>query len=196
MPLMDSELPKAQSLFNLNVLSIMTITQAFLPLLLSSQGTVINIGSVVGVCPLYWQALYNASKAAVASLSDTMRLELAPLGVKVIHVITGAVRSRFWENQMGLGEDKRLPQNSLYAPAKDEIEASMRWGKPQNEKMATESYAAAVVNNAMKKRPKKHIWIGGSTGIVWMVSTFLWRSSCKSRQVRTLPFNADTMKGT
>lgn len=41
---------------------------------------------------------YSASKAAVSSLSDTLRVELAPFGVKVITLVTGTVQTHFFDN--------------------------------------------------------------------------------------------------
>ncbi|KAG4430222.1 hypothetical protein IFR05_014293 [Cadophora sp. M221] len=66
------------------------ITGAFFPLLLASvpesrlPPTIINTSSVVSRVPVLFTANYNASKAAVTSYSDTIRLELAPLGIKVV----------------------------------------------------------------------------------------------------------------
>jgi len=45
-----------------------------------------NIGSVAERAPAPWEAMYSVSKAGVAMLSKCMRVEFAPLGVKVIHV--------------------------------------------------------------------------------------------------------------
>jgi 1-acylglycerone phosphate reductase len=41
------------------------------------------------------QGIYNASKAAAASLTKTLRLELEPFGIKVVDMKTGAVKSEF-----------------------------------------------------------------------------------------------------
>lgn len=43
----------------------------------------------------------NATKGALASLSDTLRLELRPLGIEVLHVVTGGVATQFYSNARG-----------------------------------------------------------------------------------------------
>lgn len=83
MTVLDSDMDLARKLFELNVLAIISTTQAFSPLLIKSQGLVVNTGSIVGITPVPFQGLYNASKAGVHMLSDTMRLELKPFGVRV-----------------------------------------------------------------------------------------------------------------
>lgn len=75
----DTSLDKARQIFDVNFFGALAMTQAFLPLLMaSSQARVIQIGSLSGVIPTPFGAAYNASKAALHSLSDTLRVELAP----------------------------------------------------------------------------------------------------------------------
>jgi NAD(P)-dependent dehydrogenase (short-subunit alcohol dehydrogenase family) len=86
MPLLDVDITEARKVFDTNVMGIILSVQAFAPLLIAAKGTIVNIGSITGVCPLPWSSVYNASKAAVNHLTDTLRLEMAPLGVNVILV--------------------------------------------------------------------------------------------------------------
>lgn len=86
MPLLDAELDDVRKLFELNVLAVLGTTQAFAPLLIKSKGTVVNISSVASFHPLPWHGPYCATKAAQTQISDTLRLELGPFGVKVIVV--------------------------------------------------------------------------------------------------------------
>src|SRR4051794_27765077 len=98
MPLVDADVNEVRKMFEVNVYSLVSVTQAFAPLLIASKGTIVNIGSVAGVAPFPFQSLYNASKAAVNHLTASLRLEMEPLGVKVILVLTGGVKTRFFEN--------------------------------------------------------------------------------------------------
>ena len=89
MPVADVSIAKAKKLFDLNVWSQIAMTQAFLPLLLESKlGMIVNQTSILAVTTMPFQAVYNASKAALAMLSDTLRLELQPFGIKVIDLKT------------------------------------------------------------------------------------------------------------
>ena len=157
-------------MFDLNVFALISVTKAFSPLLIASKGTIINIGSIAGKAPIPWQGYYNASKAAVHLLSDQLRLELAPFGVSCICVVTGAIKTNFFENAPGI----KLPAESLYAPAKDIVEAVAGGSLAEKTAMNVDVYAEGVVKNALKSSPAKIQWLGGSTGSIWFVSTFLW----------------------
>lgn len=75
MPISDLSLIEAKKIFDINVWSQLAITQALLPLLLKSKGMIVNQTSVVSTTAIPFQSAYNASKAAMAIFSDTMRLE-------------------------------------------------------------------------------------------------------------------------
>jgi len=75
MPISDMSLQEAKTIFDVNVWSQLAVTQAFLPLLLKSKGMIVNQTSVVSTMAVPFQSAYNASKAAMAMFSDSMRLE-------------------------------------------------------------------------------------------------------------------------
>jgi len=171
MPLLDSDVSVAKKMFDVNVFAVVTVTQEFAPLLIASKGTIINIGSILGKMPLPWQGYYNASKAAVAMLTDQMRIEFSPWGVRAILVTTGAIRTKFFDN---LPSAPRLPENSLYYPAKDVIEPALAGTEVEKNAVDVNSYAEVVVNNAIRSSPKKHLWSGGGALVTWLASTFGW----------------------
>jgi len=67
------------------------VTQAFLPLLTRSRGTIVNVLSVVAFAPLPIVPAYSISKAAALSLSQSLRALLAAQGVRVHAVLAGPV---------------------------------------------------------------------------------------------------------
>lgn len=102
MPLLDVDVDKARKQYEVNVWGILAVTQAFFPLLRAakgrpdftsvdtrnltlSPGTVVNQASIAGIQGFNrpYMAIYNSSKAAVYSMSDSMRVEFAPFDVKV-----------------------------------------------------------------------------------------------------------------
>jgi 1-acylglycerone phosphate reductase len=157
-------------MFDVNVFALVNVTKAFSPLLIASKGTVINIGSIAGKAPIPWQGYYNASKAAVNILSDQLRLELLPFGVDCICVVTGVVKTHFFDNSPGI----KLPVDSLYAPGKDIIESTAGGSKAVKIAMDVDIYAEGVVKNALKRSPTKVQWLGGSTWNIWFLGTFFW----------------------
>lgn len=172
MPLLDTEVSVAQKMFDVNVFALIAVTQAFSPLLIASQGTVINIGSIAGLSPSYWQGYYNASKAAVNLLTDQLRVELEPLGVKAILVITGVVQTKFFENLPSVN----LPENSVYAPARDIVEHAAAGSILLENAEDVDVYADKVVENALKKNPQTHQLAGAGAYKVWFAATFFWHT--------------------
>ena len=80
------EYAKASELFDVNVFAPISVVKAFIPLLMASKGTIVNIGSYVDTMAVPWQGVYNATKAALRSLTDNLRLELRPFKVNVVYV--------------------------------------------------------------------------------------------------------------
>lgn len=110
-PALDYEIDELHELFEANVFAVMHMCREFTPLLIEAKGTIVQTGSVAGIMPYVWGAPYNASKAALHSFSNTLRVELAPLGVRVVNVITGGVKSNIARTH------RELPSDSYHAAA-------------------------------------------------------------------------------
>lgn len=170
MPFADTPVADMRRVMDVNVLGVWAVTHAFLPLLLEAKGIVANLCSVNQVfCPPFLAA-YNASKAAVEAMSRTLRRELAPLGVRVVIIKTGSVRSRLFENST----PTVLPDRSLYAPLRDWIEG--RGFATMARFMDIEDYAKAVVSELLKDGVRPVIWLGGLVWIAWFLSWFGWET--------------------
>ena len=85
-------------------------------------------------------------------------------------MITGAIKTKFFDNTPGI----KLPADSLYASAKDLVEPIAGGLMIEKDGMNVDVYAEGVVKNALKSRPTKVQWLGGSARIIWFVGTFLW----------------------
>ncbi|TLD28204.1 hypothetical protein PspLS_03757 [Pyricularia sp. CBS 133598] len=90
-PVLETDLETTKSLFDVNVFGVMRVTQAFAPLVIAAAGCIVNLCSILGHMNMPWKGVYEASKAAVEMLSETLRLEMQPLGVRVVSLVTGAV---------------------------------------------------------------------------------------------------------
>lgn len=168
--MLDTTVDAARKIFDLNVFALVAVTQAFAPLLIASKGQVINIGSIAGITPVPWQGYYNATKAAVASLSGNLRIELAPFGVRVTNAVTGGVKTKFFDNL----PTQKLPPNSYYEAARDIIETVLNGSDLSKESWDVDRYAKVVVENALRSNPKVNLWAGSSTWSVWAAQTFGW----------------------
>jgi NAD(P)-dependent dehydrogenase (short-subunit alcohol dehydrogenase family) len=84
--------------FDVNFFGALEITRAALPALRAAgRSTIVNVSSVGGRVVVPFAAPYCASKHALEALSDALRVELAPFGVRVVVVEPGPIESRFAE---------------------------------------------------------------------------------------------------
>ncbi|HEX5808075.1 MAG TPA: SDR family NAD(P)-dependent oxidoreductase [Anaerolineales bacterium] len=109
-PLMHLPIDQFRNQLEVNLVSVLTVTQAFLPLLgtdrsLSGKpGRVINMSSVSGKIGYPFIGAYAASKHALEGFSETLRRELMLYGIDVIIIGPGSVATPIWDKgeQTGL----------------------------------------------------------------------------------------------
>lgn len=167
-PALDVEIDEIRLTFETNLFGVMRMCQAFAPMLIEAKGTIVQIGSLAGIMPYVFGSVYNASKGALHSYSDTLRVELAPFDVRVMTVVTGGVKSNIARTK------RELKGDSIYLPLKEEYEERLVHSQAMG--VPNEDYAKRVVKQVLVRRPKDRIWEGGKAWLVWFVSTFLPKS--------------------
>ncbi|KAF7794893.1 hypothetical protein EIP86_006036 [Pleurotus ostreatoroseus] len=165
----DTSLAKAKEIFDVNLFGALAMVQAFLPLLRAShRGRIIQMGSLSGVIPTPFGVAYNTSKAALHSLSDTLRVELAPFNIKVLNVVLGSVRTHITKSF------HHLPDNSIYLPIRD-IYQARRIEHFHDGALPRQSIADAIVAEASKDDPRAWWWGGKNAWITWFLLVFTSR---------------------
>ncbi len=105
--------------FETNVFGLMTLTRALVPAMIArGRGRVVNVSSVSGRIPAPILGAYHASKYALEALSDALRMELAPFGVRVSIVEPGTIRTEFASRTLAEATTARDPAsryNAVYA---------------------------------------------------------------------------------
>lgn len=80
----ESSIEQAQAIFDTNFFGVIRMTRAVLPhMRLQGSGRIINIGSVLGLLPMPFGALYAATKHAIEGYSESLDHELRSLGIRV-----------------------------------------------------------------------------------------------------------------
>ena len=113
-PFVYQDFSEVQNILNINVLSVMKITQVLMPIL-KSDSRIINISSVAGKTAAPFLAAYAASKHAIEGFSEALRKEMILLGVKVIIVAPGSIKTPIWKKGFGVIKDRY--QHTIFADA-------------------------------------------------------------------------------
>ena len=122
-PLLEADVGKMDEMIALNVSALTRLTYAAVPGFVErGHGTLINIGSVVGVSPETLNGVYGATKAYVLALSHSLQHEVGEKGVRVQAVLPGATATEFWD-VAGLPH-QNLPQ-SIVMSADDMVDAAL-----------------------------------------------------------------------
>lgn len=103
--------------YNTNVFGVLAVTQAFTPAMMArGRGRVINISSLGGLLTLPLLGVYSSTKFALESLSDALRMELAPFGVAVSVVEPGSIATEFSDVALGTVDREGALTSSPWAP--------------------------------------------------------------------------------
>lgn len=150
-PLAELPLALLQSTFETNVYGLMRVIKEVVPHMISrAKGKIVNIGSVAALGPGPWVGAYAASKAAVHSLSDTLRVELKPFGIDVITVAPGAIKSNIASNSSAVY--KNNPEWRFYKPFQKAIYERIEFSqKPGN--TPTDVFAEKTVDAILRRKP-------------------------------------------
>ena len=124
-PLEAVSMDTAQAVFATNTLGTIAMTQAVLPGMRAQRaGVIVNVTSAVTMRSLPAMSVYTASKAAVNAFTESLALELEPLGIRTRLVLPGrAPTTRFGENARDYMQGD-VPAE--YAPLLEAIFAGMR----------------------------------------------------------------------
>ncbi|KAL4863202.1 hypothetical protein BDV12DRAFT_206731 [Aspergillus spectabilis] len=154
-------------LFNVNFWGMVQVTHTFMPLLIASRGTLINNASLAGIFNMPWGSFYNASKSAVRMYSESLRVEVAPLGVKVVTIMTGIVATKMFDN----APQASLPETLYYKSASKQIEQLASDERFASTAMPAAVYAKGVVDDVLR-RHSGMAWRGKIASLGWFIHSF------------------------
>jgi NAD(P)-dependent dehydrogenase (short-subunit alcohol dehydrogenase family) len=117
------DMAAVRQVFEVNVLGVIAVTQAFLPALRAAKGRIVNVSSVSGRLAMPFLAPYCASKFAIEAISDSLRRELHPFGVKVVVIQPAVTRTGIWDKaaQQDLERYRGTPYESVIPEAQRRI---------------------------------------------------------------------------
>jgi len=162
----DVPIEEARRQFEVNLFGLARLTQLVLPQMRAQRdGYVINVSSMGGKI---WEPLgswYHASKFAVEGLSDSLRVEVAEFGIKVVIIQPGSIRSE-WS---GIAADQleATSANTAYARQAKIIGAALRAVDRMPLASGPEVVAEAIAKAVQSPKPHtRYVVGGGARGIL------------------------------
>ena len=180
-PLLDGGVQAMQRQFETNVFAVVGVTRAMFGVLLRAKGIVVNIGSVSGVLVTPFAGAYCASKAAVHALSDALRMELAPFGVRVMEVQPGAIASSFARNA-GHEAEQLITEQSPWFPLREGIRARAK--ASQDNPTPASEFAAGLLKAVQQSKPPRLIRLGNGSRALPLMAGLLPKGLLESALMR------------
>jgi NAD(P)-dependent dehydrogenase (short-subunit alcohol dehydrogenase family) len=160
-PLEHLPIDELRRQLEVNLVGQVAVTQAFIPLLRTARGRIVNIGSIGGRVALPLLGPYAASKHAMEGLTDSLRRELRPWGIQVSIVRPGPIATEIWQRGNATADDllERMPGvEADYGPA---IERGRAFAAQRTREAVPPSNVAEVVAHAMTAdKPRTRYLVG------------------------------------
>jgi len=163
----ESSAAQAKALFDVNVFGVVRMTNAVLPIMRrQGRGRIVNLGSLLGLIPAPFNALYSSSKHAIEGYSESLDHEVRTQGIRVVLVEPGGIRTSFEDNITRA--DRPLP---VYDEVRAGAETLMREVIDTGD--APEVVADMVITAAKVAVPKRRYTAGKVAGQVRFIRRFL-----------------------
>jgi NAD(P)-dependent dehydrogenase (short-subunit alcohol dehydrogenase family) len=142
-----------KSQFEVNFFGAIDVVQAVLPAMRrAGHGTIVNVSSVAGRLPIPFAAAYCSAKHALGALSDSLRVEVAPFGIRVVVVEPGPIDTQFAERARAIVAPliaRPGPYRRLYAGAERAMNGDFQVGS-----LPPESVARVILRAIESSRPR------------------------------------------
>ena len=174
-PVEALSLSEWRRLFDVNLFGHIAMIQALLPALIESLGAVVNISSVGGKVAMATYGPYAGSKFALEAVSDSLRREVEPLGVKVIVVEPGAVTTDMLGGVAVTGEriarGMTTAQRGRYAALMHAVISQAQAAFPKG--VAAEQVGRVIADAITSKQPHTRYTVGRDAAMIVRLARFL-----------------------
>ncbi len=170
----DVPISEAKRQFEVNVFGLIRLTQLVLPTMRSAKsGTIVNISSMGGRIWMPIGGWYHATKHAIEVLSDTLRVETKPFGIKVVVIQPGAIKSE-WSG-IAAQTLQETSQGSVYSA---QIQPMARLLNHYDNSAKPEVVAKAVSQAVNSRNPKRRYATPNDAKLLiflrWLLPDWAW----------------------
>jgi short-subunit dehydrogenase len=128
-PSWAAPMEETRRMWELNFFALLGMIQLVVPHMRERRsGTIVNVGSIGGKMTLPWLTLYSASKYAVGSLTEGLRMELSRDQVHAMLVCPGYVKTRFQQNVLRGAPPGDIERSRRFAITAEECAHAIRRG--------------------------------------------------------------------
>jgi NAD(P)-dependent dehydrogenase (short-subunit alcohol dehydrogenase family) len=182
----DVSLEEWRAQFEVNFFGTLEVTRAALPALRESgRGTIVMVSSVAGKVTVPFASPYCSAKHALEALSDALRVELFPFGIRVAVIEPGPTPTRFTERARSIVApllSRPGPYRSLYAGAERAMDSDFQKGGT-----SAETVARVIVDAIEAKHPRARYRVGAMAKALIPMTSVLpekWRDWMMRRSLR------------
>ena len=177
-------------LFDVNLFGHVAMTQALLPALIESRGTVVNVTSVGGKLAMAGYGPYAGTKFALEAVSDSLRREVAAFGVKVVVVEPGAVTTEMTGRLVIASErvtgGMSAEQHGRYDALMQAVIAQARTLTREGAGRPAEEVGRVIADAIVSERPRTRYTVGRDAAIGVRLARFVSDRMLDSMLARTL----------
>jgi NAD(P)-dependent dehydrogenase (short-subunit alcohol dehydrogenase family) len=109
----ETSFEETLKMYNANLFGIVETNRIFADLIIASRGRIVFTGSVSGYTPQPSQSVYNSSKSAMEMYARTLRMEMKPLGVRVVIVVTAGVKTGMSSDRLKLTPGRKSSSSHI-----------------------------------------------------------------------------------
>jgi len=157
----DVPLAEARAQFDVNVFGAAALIRLVLPGMRERRsGTIVNISSMGGRIYTPMGAWYHATKYALEALSDSLRLEVAPFGIRVVIIEPGAIRTEW--GQIAADNLRSVSGDGAYHDVAERTATMLAGSSRPDASMVSDPsvIARTVVRAAKARRPRTRYAVG------------------------------------
>ena len=151
-----------------NVVGQLAVTQAMLAMLREAGGRIVNITSIGGLVAGPMLGPYHASKFALEAMTDTMRIELAPWGIRVAAIEPGQIATPIWSTAAVKADQMlaAMPAAARELYGRGIVGARKAAERAEKTGLPPKKVAEAIAHALTAKRPKTRYLVGSDARLV------------------------------